>query len=84
MSGHTSFSGLSATNCGTGKVLVVEIMSKFCFICHVSPASQEKFEGTSNGLEFAFQVNIFNYYFHTRDIWYTKCADMGTTKDTKG
>jgi hypothetical protein len=36
--GHTSLNGImSATYFDTGKVLNMEIMSHFCFVCHTNP-----------------------------------------------
>jgi hypothetical protein len=41
--GYTSLNGIiSAISVGRGKVLDIETMSKFCFVCHTNPASQHE------------------------------------------
>jgi hypothetical protein len=50
--GHTSLNGvISTTSFDTGQVLVIEIMSKFCFVCHTTLTSLHEctkgYEGTS-------------------------------------
>jgi hypothetical protein len=85
--GHTSLSGIiSATSVDRRKVLDVEIMSKFCFVCHTNPTSQNEFkrnhEGISGGMEGAGVLNIFNRSLHTRGIGYIKYLGDGTAKHT--
>jgi hypothetical protein len=39
--GHTSLNGIiSANSVDRGKVLGIEMMNKFCLVCHTNPASQ--------------------------------------------
>jgi hypothetical protein len=79
---------MPATSFDTGKVLDIEIMSKFCFAYHTNPTSQhgckKNHEVTSCGMEGAGVLNIFNHSFHTLGISYTKCLVMGAAKHTKG
>jgi hypothetical protein len=68
--GHTSLSCIiSATSVKRGKILDVEIMSKFCFVCHTNPTSQNGFkrnhERISGGMEGAGVLNMFNRSLHT-------------------
>ena len=54
----------------TRKVLDVEIMSKFCFVCHTNRTSQHEcknnYAGTSGGMDGAGGLNIFNRSLDTR------------------
>jgi hypothetical protein len=67
--GHTSLNVIiSATSFDTGKVLEVEIMTKFYFVCHTNPTSQHEckknYEGTSGGMVGAGILNIFDHSLH--------------------
>jgi hypothetical protein len=74
---QTSLNGIiSATSVDRGKVLNIEVMSKFCFICLINPTSQHEckknHEGLSGGMEGAGLLNIFNCFLHIQGICYTK------------
>jgi hypothetical protein len=82
--GHTSLNGIIlATSVKTGKVLGIEIMSKFCLFVH-HPASQhdckKNHEGASGGMEGAGVFNIFNCSLHTQGICYTNYLGDGDNK----
>jgi hypothetical protein len=67
--GHTSLYGImSATSFDTGKVLDIEIVSKFCFVCHTNLTFQhgckKNHEEASGAME-GFLMNIFNHSLHT-------------------
>jgi len=67
---------LSVTSLGTGEVLHVEIMSKFCFVFHSNLTSKHKCEkkygGSSDGMEGAGVLDFFNCFLRTQGICYTK------------
>jgi hypothetical protein len=71
--GHTSLGGIiSATSVDRGKVLDIDIMSKFCVVCLTNPTSQHEcknnHEGVSGRMEGARLLNIFNPSLHIRGI----------------
>jgi hypothetical protein len=83
--GHISLNGIIPATCvDRGKVLDIEIMNKFCFVCHTNPTSQHdckmNHEGISGGMEGAGVLNIFNCSLHTEGICYTKYLGDGDSK----
>jgi hypothetical protein len=68
--GHTSLNGvISATSVDRGKILDLEIMSKFYFVRHTNLTSQRECKkntgGRSGGMEGAGVLNIYNRFLHT-------------------
>ena len=83
--GHTSLNGIvSATSFDTGKILDVEILSKFCYVCSTSPALQhnykKNYEGSSGGMEVAGVVNLFKRSLGVRGVRYTRYLGDGDCK----
>lgn len=82
--GHSSLNGVvSATSFDTGKVLDVEILTKYCHGCvHGSPFHKcaRNYTGTSGGMEVSGAVNIFLRSEETRGVRYTKYLGDGDTK----
>ena len=86
--GHASWNVIiSATFFDTGKVLDIEIMSKFCIVCHTYPTSEQKCnknDEVTSRMDVACVLNIVDHSLHTRDICYTKVLVTGTAKHTNG
>jgi hypothetical protein len=66
------------------EVLHIEIMSKFCFVCHTNLTSEHKckknYEVTRGGMEVFSVLSIFNCSVCTRNICYTRYIDDGGSK----
>jgi hypothetical protein len=69
-----------------GKVLNIEIMSKFCIACHTNPISEQKCnknDEVTRGMDVVSVLNIVDHSLHIRDMCYTRVLVMGTAKHTK-
>lgn len=83
--GHTSLNGIvSATAFDTGKVLDIEIITKFCDICSKNPTTQhvckKDYDGSSGGMEVAGVANIFKRSIQSRGVLYTDYLGDGDSK----
>jgi hypothetical protein len=69
---------MSATFFDTEKVLDIEIMSKFCIVCHTNPTSEQKCnknDEVTSRMDVACVLNILDHSLHNRDICYTSLGD---------
>ena len=68
--GHNFLNNILATFLGTGEVLQIEIMNKFCFGFHTNLTSKHKceknYERSSDGMESAGVLDFSNYFLHTK------------------
>lgn len=84
--GHTSLNGIvSATSLESGKVLDIEILSKFCLCSNKLINIHEEgcsanFAGTSGAMEVAGAVKIFERSIPTYSVRYTDYLGDGDTK----
>lgn len=83
--GHTSLNGIvSATAFDTGKVLDIEIITKFCDICSRNSTTQhvckKDYDGSSGGMEVAGVANIFKRSIQSRGVLYTDYLGDGDCK----
>ena len=84
--GHTSLNGIvSATSLESGKVLDIEILSKFCLCSNKLINIHEEgcsanFAGTSGAMEVAGAVKIFERSIPTYSVRYTDYLGNGDTK----
>lgn len=88
--GHTSLNGVMAlTSVDTGKVIDVEIMSKYCQTCGKSTNNtphlncKKNYSGTSGGMEVTGAVEIFKRSEQTRSVRYVKYLGDGDSKGFK-
>jgi hypothetical protein len=87
--GHTSLNGIvSATSSDTGKVLDMEIMSKFCFVCHTKPTFQHEckknYEGASVGWKVLVYLKFLIFLFIPNVFVTQSILVIGIAKHTKG
>ncbi|XP_069690036.1 uncharacterized protein [Periplaneta americana] len=83
--GHTSLNGIvSATSFDTGKIIDVEILSKFCYICSTTPSlhhnCKKNYEGSSGGMEVAGVDKLFKRSLGVRGVRYTRYLGDGDCK----
>lgn len=83
--GHTSLNGvMSATSLDTGKVLDVEVMSKYCKYCEKHLGQDHKctqnYKGYSGGMEVEGAVRIFQRSQHKLNVRFVKYLGDGDSK----
>lgn len=85
--GHTSLNGVvTCTSFDTGKVLDVEILSKYCKTCGSGTEKQDghychkNYTGPSGGMEVAGVLRIFNRSVANRGVRYTQYLGDGDSK----
>jgi hypothetical protein len=86
--GYTSLNGIiSATSFDTGKILDIEVKSKFCFVCHTNPTSEHKCKKNyEQVVEWKVLVySTFSIVQFVPEIFVIQSIFvMGTAKHTKG
>ena len=81
--GHASLHGVvSATLVDTGKVVDVEVLSKFCQNCQTDEEHEcsKNYSGASGGMEAVGAVNIFARSVSERSLQYVKYLGDGDSK----
>lgn len=82
--GHTSLNGVvTATSVDTGKVLDVEVLSKFCHSCVKGIADHVcnmNYKGSSGGMEVQGVVSLFTRSVASRGLRYVKYLGDGDSK----
>lgn len=82
--GHKSLNGVvSATSFDSGKVLDIEVLSKYCLGCNKNTENHKcnrNYEGFSGGMESTGVLNIFHRSEATRGIRYSKYLGDGDSK----
>ncbi|XP_069698811.1 uncharacterized protein [Periplaneta americana] len=86
--GHTSLNGVvTATSLLTGKVLAVEILTKYCQTCSQGKGTVHKctknYKGYSGGMEVQGAVNIFRQSEDSLNIRYVQYLGDGDSKGFK-
>jgi hypothetical protein len=87
--GHTSLNGIiSATSVDTGKVSELEIMSKFCFVCHTKLTSQHECKKNCEGKSVEWKVLVYLTFLiilFIPEVFVTQSIlVMGTANHTRG